>query len=95
MLLECYAGETIRITAKDLIHSDTGPVTAGAVVTITIFNPDGSQFATATADNGGAGDDWHHDFAGPSVPGEYPFTITATKTGATAKAKDAIRVRAF
>lgn len=95
MLLECYPGETLRLTAADLTHSDSGAVTSGATVTITILNPDGTQFATSSADNGGVGDDWFHDFTGPTTPGVYAVQFVAAKTGATAKARGTVRVLAF
>jgi hypothetical protein len=95
MLLECFPGETIRLSANDLTHTDSGAVTTGATVTISLYNPDESLNSTQSGDNGGSGDDWYYDFTAPATPGEYQFKITAEKSGATAKGKDSIRVKAF
>jgi hypothetical protein len=95
MLKTFYAGETMRLKAKDLMHSDSGSVTAGAIVTITVANPDGTQYAQQTAATGESGDDWFVDLAAPASPGEYTVKIVAVKDGATWKGKDSVRVVSF
>jgi hypothetical protein len=90
-----YPAETIRITAKDLTHSDSGSVTSGATVTIAVYNPDGSLYQTQTVMNPGANDDWWADFAAPSSAGQYTVKLTAVKSGATWKSTGVINVRPF
>jgi hypothetical protein len=90
-----YAGETMRLTARNLTHSDTGPVTAGATVTIALYNPDGTLNTSSTASTGGSGDDWYVDVAAPLTPGEYAVKVTASVASATWKARGSIRVEAF
>lgn len=97
MLAEAYVGTTRRITAKDLtfINADgtTTSVTAGAVVTIALLNPDTTTFYSGTATV--TGDDWSivHDV--PNVAGLYPVHFTAVYNGATEKWEDFIRVKGF
>lgn len=89
-----YAGETVRITAADLTHSDSGSVTSGATVTVQVFDAAGVQVgtdATATA----SGDDWSADIAAPATAGEYEIKATAVKSGATWKGKEPLRVLSF
>lgn len=95
MLIDCYPGETVRLSANDLTHRDAGAVTSGATVLISLYDPDGILVETQGAGNGGVGDDWWYDFTAPATPGTYEFKITAEKDGATAKGKDAIRVKPF
>lgn len=96
MALVVYAGETVRITAKDLTHSDSGSVTTGATVTIQLFDSAGVQSGSdATGATGGTGDDWFSDVAAPSTAGEYEVKVTAVKSGATWKGKEPLRVLTF
>lgn len=95
MLLEVFPGETVRLKAKDLTHRDSGPVIAGATVTITLYNPDGSVATTESGATGGTGDDWYADVAAPATVGVYEFKVVAVASGATWKGKDTIRVVAF
>lgn len=79
MASEYYLGETVRITAADLTHSDDGPVTAGATVTVTLHDATGAQLSStsATAD----GNDWHVDLSSPDDPGIYTAKVTADVDG--------------
>jgi hypothetical protein len=96
MTLKTYfPGETMRLSAKSLNHSDSGSVTAGAMVTITLLNPDGTQHDEQIATTGGSGDDWFVDIDAPATPGEYAVKMVATVSGAVWKGKNAIRVNAF
>lgn len=95
MLETFYPGETVRLTAKDLTHADSGSVTTGATVTVSLYNPDGTLNTTQIAATGGSGDDWFADLAAPATLGEYAVKITAVKDGATWKGKNSIRVEAF
>lgn len=97
MALVFYDGETITVTAQSLRHRISGAVTSGAVVTVGLFDADGVQVGTdytATATD----DDWIVDVPAPMPGGdeaEYTVKITAVKTGATWKAKEPIKVKAF
>ncbi len=94
MAIEVYAGETVRITAKDLTHATDGPVTAGAVVTVTLYDPAGAQVGgsyTATA----SGDDWYVDIAAPLTAGQYEVKVVAVKSGATWKDRLKLTVKPF
>lgn len=94
MALTVYPGETIRITAADLTHVDSGPVTTGAMVTIAVYDADG--VISGDVVNGSVtGDDWSADVAAPATAGEYTVKITATKSGATWKGKEPLSVKAF
>lgn len=97
MLAYAYVGTTRRITAKDLtfINADGSEtrVTAGAVVTIVIKNPDNTTFSTDTASV--TGDDWSIVKDMPNIAGKYPVLITAVYSGATEKWKDFIQVEGF
>lgn len=96
MALTVLAGETVRITARDLTHSDSGSVTTGATVTIGIYDADDDIVGTtATGATGGSGDDWFADMTAPSNAGEYTIKATAVKTGATWKSKEPLIVKAF
>jgi hypothetical protein len=97
MLLDIYAGETVRITAKNLTFTDVNgvetKVTAGATVTIVIVNPDGTQLSSdpATAN----GNDWSILKTMPTVVGLYTVKITDNYSGATGKELGKIRVKGF
>jgi hypothetical protein len=96
MALTVLAGETVRITARDLTHSDSGSVTTGATVTVGIYDSaDTIVGSTATGATGGSGDDWYADITAPSNAGEYTVKVTAVKTGATWKSKEPLIVKAF
>jgi hypothetical protein len=90
-----YPGETMRLSARNLTHADSGSVTSGATVTIAIYAADGALSSTNEASTGGSGDDWYVDVAAPATPGTYTVRITATKDGAVWKGKGAIRVETF
>ena len=90
-----YPGETMRLMARDLEHVDEGIVTADATVTVTVLNPDGTTYAEETAQTDGIGNDWYVDLAAPATVGVYAVQIVATKGAATAKDRNAIRVKAF
>jgi hypothetical protein len=79
MASEFYIGSTVRIIAADLTHSDDGPVTAGATVTVALHNAAGTQLSsnTATAD----GNDWSYDLPSPAEPGIYTAKVTANVDG--------------
>ena len=85
----------MRLGANDLTHADSGPVTAGATVTIELYDATGALVASHPGSNGGAGDHWWYDVAAPATPGMYEVRITATVAGATAKSKDRLRVNPF
>lgn len=98
MLGEAYVGTTRRITAGDLtqVNADGSktPITAGAVVTIVILNPDRlTNFSSDTATV--TGDDWSILKDMPNVAGLYPVHFTAVYNGATEKWEDFIRVKGF
>jgi hypothetical protein len=96
MLVEKPVGQTVRISAADLKRLKV-PVTAGATVTIRVYNPDGSQNGsdyTATSDPDDT-DNWFIDLNVPSPAGEYEVKITAIKDGATWKGKAKIRATPF
>jgi hypothetical protein len=80
MASEFYVGSTVRITAADLTHSDTGAVISGATVTVALYEADGSTLLdsdTATAD----GNDWSYDLPSPDDPGIYVVKVTADVGG--------------
>jgi hypothetical protein len=88
-----YAGETVRITAEDLTHADSGAVTSGATVTIDLYEPDGTLVSTNTA--AAAGDDWFFDLDMPATPGQYRILIEATYNGAVARDRLLLTVKPF
>lgn len=94
MALTVYSGETVRVTAADLTHSDSGSVTSGATVTVQLFDGDDVQVGTDYAATA-AGDDWYADLTAPTDAGEYTVKVTAVKSGATWKGKEPILVKAF
>lgn len=94
MALTVYPGETVRITAADLTHSDSGPVTTGATVTIALYDADGTISGEAVS-GAVTGADWSADVTAPATVGEYTVKVTATKSGATWKGKEPLSVKAF
>lgn len=95
MALIVYAGETVRVTAKDLTHSDSGPVLAGATVTVALFDESDVQVSTQSTTTAGSGDDWWIDFDAPATPGEYQVKASAVKSGATWKGREPLAVKAW
>lgn len=98
MLRECYAGETMHLSADDLtklINGVATDVTSGATVTIKLYRPDGTQEGgdlTGIA----SGNDWGVDVNMPATPlGTYTVKITATKDGAVGKGEGFIRMKGF
>lgn len=93
------AGSTIRVTAKDLTHSDTGSVTTGATGTITLYDAAGVLVDTQTPSNGGSGDDWHVDFVAPnptpSAAAEYTVKADIAKSGAVYRDTETIIIEGF
>lgn len=88
-----HVGETVRVTARDLTHLDSGPVLSGATVTIAVYDRTDTQVSTATGT--ASGDDWYADVAAPATAGEYTIKVTAVKSGATWKAQEPLSVLAF
>jgi hypothetical protein len=94
MAREVRIGETVRITAKDLTHADSGAVTSGATVTISMYDADGDIIGIPnTATN--ADDDWYFDLTMPATPGQVLVKVVATKSGATAKDEVVLTVKPF
>jgi hypothetical protein len=93
MALQVFAGETVRITARDLTHADDGPVTSGATVTHAIYDNAGALVDSVTAT--ASGDDWYGDLAAPDTAGLYTVKSTATKSGATWKGRTELEVETF
>ena len=93
MAIEVFAGETVRVTAADLTHSDDGAVTSAATVTVTLFDPAGDEVDEQVATN--EGDDWYVDLAAPATPGQYTVKVNADVTGATARDKTLLTVKAW
>jgi hypothetical protein len=82
MAITVEPGDTFRITAKDVTHIDTGPVTTGLTGTATI------KSAAGTTVDGpdnlvNSGDDWYADFPAPATVGTYTIVVTMTVGGAT------------
>jgi hypothetical protein len=94
MAREVHTGETVRITAKDLTHADTGSVTVGADVTISMYDVEGEIIGI---ENIGVaeGDDWYFDLTMPDDPGQVTVKVVATVDGATAKDSLQLTVRPF
>lgn len=97
MALVVYAGETVRVTARDLTHSDSGPVLSGATVTVALYDPDGTLVQSQNTSTAGSGDDWWLDFTAPTptADAQYVFKATAVKSGATWKGKEPLTVKVF
>lgn len=93
MASEYYIGSTVRITAADLTHSDDGPVTSGATVTVTLYDSAGEQVSTGAATV--SGDDWFVDVASPDDPGIYVVKVSADVDGAVWRDKVQLTYRAF
>lgn len=93
MAKEVYAGETVRITAKDLTHATSGPVTVGATVAVTLYDLDGTVLSTGNA--AADGDDWYRDITAPATAGQYRVGIVATVSGAVAKDALFLTVKPF
>lgn len=94
MLRECFAGESVRLSAHDLTDVAGAPVTTGAVVTIELYNPDGTLQSTGMG--AADGDDWYRDVTMPTSPiGTYVVRMTAVKSGATWKGTGFIRLKGF
>ncbi len=93
MATEVYVGETVRITAQDLNHASEGPVTTGATVNVSLYDPAGVLLSSngAIAD----GDDWYVDIEAPATPGQYLARVEAIKSGAVFKDKLYVTVRPF
>ena len=79
MASEYYIGSTVRITAADLTHSDTGPVTTGATVTITLYDANDDIVSTNEAEV--TGNDWSYDLASPLTAGIYTVKVEADALG--------------
>jgi hypothetical protein len=79
MASEYFVGETVRITAADLTHSDDGPITSGATVTVALYDAADTLLDsdTASAD----GNDWSFDLPSPDDPGIYVVKVTADVGG--------------
>lgn len=92
-LEECYAGATVRVYAKDLCDIDTGPVTAGATVTIERYNPDGTLGEAGAVSH--TGDDWYANFLLPNTPGTHTVKLSASYQAKVWKGKGYIIVRSF
>lgn len=92
-----YSGETIRCTARDLTHSDSGSVTSGATGTMKLYDAGGAEVASGSVSNGGSGDDWFADLTAPTVSVDTEYTVKAdvAKTGAVWRATEPITVRPF
>lgn len=93
------AGSTIRVTAKDLTHSESGAVDTGATGTIKLYDADGLLVDSQTPTNGGSGDDWHVDFTAPdpspAASAEYTIKADITKTGAIYRDDETIIIESF
>ena len=61
-------GDTIRMTAKDVEHATTGPVTSGLTGTVTLYNAADGVVGTYPI-AGNAGDDWYVDVPIPGTAG--------------------------
>lgn len=97
MTQTCYAGKTLRISAENVtltaLDGTKSKVTSGAVVTVEIENPDGTQLSSDTAT--ATDDDWAILKTMPSTLGKYTVKITATKNGAVGEELDYVWVRSF
>jgi hypothetical protein len=89
----CYAGQTVRVYARDLSDIDTGPVITGATVVIERYNPDGSLGESGSVSN--TGDDWYTNFLMPDLPGTHVVKLSASSGGKTWKGKGFVIVRSF
>lgn len=88
-----YPGDTVTLGAGDLELSGV-PITTGATVTVSIFNPNGTPFDEFDAPV--IGNDWVGDINLPSTPGRYTVKITAVSNGATWHGKiDDLWIRNF
>jgi hypothetical protein len=79
MASEYFLGETVRITAADLTHSDDGPVTSGATVTVALYDAADTLLDSDTAS--ASGSDWSFDLPSPDDPGIYIVKVTADVGG--------------
>jgi|SRR5262245_22742719 len=84
-------GTSVRVSAKDLLHLDSGAVTTGADVDIDMYNPDGSFGESGIVSNDG--DDWFADFVMPDIPGVYSFQIHALFNDASWYGEGLVQVR--
>ena len=75
MLTTMHVGETAHITARDLNLLGV-PVTTGATVTISVYNPDGTLYLTSPAV--AACDDWSLDVNMPVVVGQCRVAVQAS-----------------
>lgn len=94
MAFQCFVGETLTLTAQDLLDTRTGlPVTSGATVTHAVYDKAGTlvDSVAGTAN----GDDWSGSLDAPAVAGKYTVKTTAVYNGATAKRRTELEVEDF
>lgn len=93
MATELYAGETVRIIAQDLADADGLPITAGATVTVALYDSSDTLIDSETAGNDG--DDWYYDLTAPATAGIYMVKVTVEAGESIAKAKEQLTVIPF
>lgn len=81
-IFEAIGGDTVRITAVDVTHSDDGPVISGLAGTLTLRNRATNAIVSGPTALQGSGDDWYADVAIPGASGTYRATIVLTYSGA-------------
>jgi len=93
MAFTAYVNETLRVTAQDLFHSDSGAVTSGATVTVAVYDAAGVLQSTASITTPPTpGDDWWIDITAPATAGVYSIRVTAVKSGATWESVETLTV---
>lgn len=81
MAVTAYVSTTLRVTAQNLIHSDDGSITAGATITVAVYDSESTLVSTASTSTSGSGDDWWIDITAPSTAGIYTIRVTVTYSG--------------
>lgn len=90
------AGETIHVSADGLTARLGGEITDGASVTLSIADQYDADVVTQTVTEPDPDtNDWGADLRAPDLPGSYFVKASATKDGATWRAKERIVIASF
>jgi hypothetical protein len=94
MLLEAYAGETFRVSAKNLTHTTEGPITSGAVVMIGIYDATDTLVGTEMQAGNNNDANWYADFL-IFEAGTYVVRVNATMPSSRWRGKGYVRLKQF
>jgi hypothetical protein len=66
--------DTLRMTAKDVEHATTGPVTAGLTGNVKLYDASNALLSTSSI-TANSGDDWYVDITAPATAGLYRMVM--------------------